>query len=76
MQVRAKALQAFGTALALRWPRLVTPLEPYWGSAADAGANGGDGGDGETHMSRDQPHDQSRDIHIHILRSTLKYILL
>ena len=39
-QVRAKALQAFGAVLALRWPRLVAPLEPYWGADTHTHAPG------------------------------------
>ena len=45
-QVRAKALQAFGAVLALRWPRLVAPLEPYWGADTHAHAHAHAPGDG------------------------------
>ena len=37
--VRAKALQAFGTALSLRWPKFTVPLAPWDGPLSSAGSD-------------------------------------
>ena len=37
--VRAKALQAFGTALSLRWPKFTVPLAPWDGPLSSTGSD-------------------------------------
>jgi hypothetical protein len=59
--VRAKALQAFGTALSLRWPRFVTPLAPWSGGVGGVHENAHESGHESVHGGHESVHEGSHE---------------